>query len=384
MRKLAALTAAVLMMTATSCSAFNNTEEEETDFIYYPPEETTITCESEAEATESETAEDSADTDSSEAEEKAEIFDTMPIAQAYLSNSDKELDKFQQKILDKASEVIEECVTSEMTPYEKELALHDWLIRNCTYDKGALRAIKMEGKHSTDPYGALINGEAVCMGYTTTFKLFMDMVGIPCGIVHSTDSEGDEHAWNTVQLDGCWYYVDATWDDPVPDSDDRDIKHQFFNITRDEIAIEHVLPDDAPYTESADWLFATREQQVITDYSQLADCIKQAAERGHSDVAVYFDMEDVEFKESELFAPNDSYMFSDLDIQSGVINACSDAGYDYMYSCLRTSDKGTVLLITFAPHEPFSKKEKKEMEKEEKEKQDSEAKEKEEQDKERS
>ena len=38
----------------------------------------------------------------------------------------------------------------------------------------------------------------------------MDMLDIPCEIIHST-SEG-EHAWNVVQLDGDWYHCDVTFD----------------------------------------------------------------------------------------------------------------------------------------------------------------------------
>ena len=50
------------------------------------------------------------------------------------------------------------------------------------------------------------------MGVTGTFE-------IPCVIVagEGTNSEGstENHAWNYVELDGKWYAIDCTWDDPI-------------------------------------------------------------------------------------------------------------------------------------------------------------------------
>lgn len=60
------------------------------------------------------------------------------------------------------------------------------------------------------PYGVFRTHNAICVGNTTTFKLFMDALGIPCKIIHST--ENGEHAWDVVQLDGDWYHVDVTFD----------------------------------------------------------------------------------------------------------------------------------------------------------------------------
>ena len=35
-----------------------------------------------------------------------------------------------------------------------------------------------------------------------------------------------DHAWNLVELDGKWYHLDATWDDPMPDQGE-DALHQY-------------------------------------------------------------------------------------------------------------------------------------------------------------
>lgn len=64
------------------------------------------------------------------------------------------------------------------------------------------------------------NNGPVCDGYSRAFKVLCDQLGIPCvletGYAKPTDqSSGTYHMWNSVQVDGNWYGVDVTWNDPV-------------------------------------------------------------------------------------------------------------------------------------------------------------------------
>jgi uncharacterized repeat protein (TIGR02543 family) len=59
----------------------------------------------------------------------------------------------------------------------------------------------------------------VCEGYARAFKVLCDELNIPCvltsGYARSTVSETpEEHMWNYVRLQGQWYAVDVTWNDP--------------------------------------------------------------------------------------------------------------------------------------------------------------------------
>lgn len=336
---------AAMMLLASGC-----TDKDDGGGSYYPPETQNSAISSDISSSEisdsSEKSDSSLNPDES-GENKTEIYDTAPIAEAYRSGDATELSSQDLAILGRASQVVEECVTDDMDDYEKELALHDWLIYNCTYDKGALRAIERPGEHAADPYGALIDGQAICMGYTTTFKLFMDMVGIECGIVHSSDTDGDEHAWNTVKLGDFWYYVDATWDDPVPDKDGRLARHTYFNITYDEMAEQHILPDGAPQTESTDSLYCERQLAVLSDVSELSEAVAEAADAGRADVAVYLDNGIVFESGTGFFSVGETYTFTDKDLFKAVIDECREAGCQYNVSYVRKCGKGNALLIIF-------------------------------------
>ena len=58
-------------------------------------------------------------------------------------------------------------------------------------------------EYSAEPYGVLEYGAAVCVGFATTFRLFMQMMDIDCMVVHNS-----YHSWNLVNLDGDWYHTD--------------------------------------------------------------------------------------------------------------------------------------------------------------------------------
>jgi hypothetical protein len=276
-----------------------------------------------------------------------EMYDVSPIVAAYKSKDTSSLDELQSQIYSKACEILDEIISDSMDDYQKELAVHDYIIANCTYDKGALGAIPHENENSDNPYGALINGQAICKGYTTAFRMFMGMLGIKCGTVHASDIDGEEHAWNTVELDGNWYYVDCTWDDPVPDTDGRAVAHTYFNVSKDFISQQHNLPDGVPDTPVTENSFASREAVKITDYSMLKSAIQSALDRNYSTFVIILDdslMENLVLSKTDY--AYDYYLdFSDdaPKLDSALTEVADEFGVE-IRGCTRTqTDGGTAL-----------------------------------------
>lgn len=104
-------------------------------------------------------------------------------------------------------------VRDDMTNLEKAVVLHDYLVINCEYDYDRLNQGTIP-KTSYSSYGVLVDGIAVCQGYALAYKLLLNKVGIECYMV---TSDAINHAWNLIVLDGEYYQVDTTWDDPVRD-----------------------------------------------------------------------------------------------------------------------------------------------------------------------
>ena len=159
-------------------------------------------------------------------------YDAEAVLQAYRSGDSSSLSKMNRSILDAAKDVIASEISDDMSDYEKELAIHDFITGWSRFDYSVFGRSASDGftDGSDTPYGVLIDQSAMCHGYSSTFQLFMDMLDIECMTVFGIPgSNGTEHSWNMVNLDGEWYQVDCAWDDPIGGSP----CHTYFNVTSD-------------------------------------------------------------------------------------------------------------------------------------------------------
>lgn len=136
--------------------------------------------------------------------EQYEIRSTKAISEAYLKNDDSALSDEDKETLNLAKKILEKVTKKYKSNYEKEKAIYDWMYKNIGQQDGSMIVMPLEQNNTFTPGGVLRGHNAVCVGYATTFRLFMNMLGIECHIVHN---EG--HSWDLVQLDDDeWYHVD--------------------------------------------------------------------------------------------------------------------------------------------------------------------------------
>lgn len=124
--------------------------------------------------------------------------------------------------------VIKEKITNNMPPKEKIKIIHNYIIDNTEYDK-----LKYEDKNdktykSNTAYGVLIEGYGTCNGYADAMAIFLDKLNI---INYKISNE--KHIWNLVYLDGSWYHLDLTWDDPISDINRN--RDTYFLITTEKL-----------------------------------------------------------------------------------------------------------------------------------------------------
>ena len=117
--------------------------------------------------------------------------------------------------------------------YSAELAIHDYIVKNCAYTENA--------ENTSNAYGCLVDGAAVCSGYSRAAMLLFSKAGIESVLVAGTGITSDQkvisHMWNIIWINGSPYHLDVTWDDPG--SSDNSVSHMFFNLTTKQIAEDH-------------------------------------------------------------------------------------------------------------------------------------------------
>lgn len=116
-------------------------------------------------------------------------------------------------------EIISKISKDSMTEVEKVRAVNDYIVANTAYTDQT-----NSSPHSA--YTVLAEHGGVCQGYALLAHSMLQKLGIETKyIVGYVGQEG--HAWNLVKLDGQWYHLDTTWNDPVPDRKGA-IRYQYF------------------------------------------------------------------------------------------------------------------------------------------------------------
>lgn len=188
----------------------------------------------------------------------------------------------------KAHEVLGALVDGEMEEIDKILALHDYIVQNTAYDTSYTRySIK----------NTLIDGSAVCQGYAETMGLFFDALGIKNQLIYGR-AGGDDHVWNLVCLDGDWYHLDVTWDDPLLDGKDvpGEVSYEYFMVTDAVMAEDHQWEqEDYPVAEGGrytEYIWRILEEEAeeaglfARTKQEFSDIVVGAAREGRTEVAV--------------------------------------------------------------------------------------------------
>lgn len=138
------------------------------------------------------------------------IKSTLQISDAYKSGDSSKLSDRDKETLDMAKAVLKDIIKDDMTVYEKEIAVYKYLTSGLQATTGILTVINDGENDNDNPHDVLKNHSAVCVGYATTFRMFMQMLDIECMVVHASALG---HSWNLIKLDDdCWYHTDCYMD----------------------------------------------------------------------------------------------------------------------------------------------------------------------------
>ncbi|MFX0549754.1 transglutaminase domain-containing protein [Hathewaya histolytica] len=144
-----------------------------------------------------------------------------------------------EEVTTKVDTIINTIIKKGMSELQKEKAIHDYIVNNTVYNYANYKNnIYDPNDHSA--YGPLILGTAVCEGYAKAMNLLLNKVGIESFMVTGLGN-GGPHAWNIVKIDGKYYNVDSTFDDPVGAG--NVLRYTYFNKSDSAISFDHSRDD---------------------------------------------------------------------------------------------------------------------------------------------
>ncbi len=158
---------------------------------------------------------------------------TKTVLQLYSFMSGAEIERSAEKLKAKSQEIFSE-IKDGLGEYDRELLIYDAVVKACDYAED-VKSINDNYKAFTS-YGALVEGNAVCEGYSRLFQMLLGGVGIESYCVLGVGSY-ELHMWNCVKLDNEWYYVDTTW------AEDKEVGvcYDYFNLTTEQLEVDHVI-----------------------------------------------------------------------------------------------------------------------------------------------
>ena len=231
--------------------------------------------------------------------------------------------------------VCDEVIASLSDPddeWQTELEIHDYIIENCSYDM-------VEDEHIySSAYGALVNGEAACEGYSKAMQLLLDRAGIEnyviCGNATNQDGVTGPHMWNVVKINGDFYHLDCTWDDPKGDKNEN---HLYFNVNDEMISETHSdFTKDFGCTATAENYYEKKDTYFETHNSgqkeKMISIVAREINAGNDSLEFRFGSDNDAQKALNTLCSNDLTGYRRVSAESGVDFSESDPAYEILNS----------------------------------------------------
>lgn len=207
-----------------------------------------------------------------------------------------------QKFLDTKVEALMKTISETTTDLKKLQLCHDYVCTHTTFS--------MDYGTACTVIGCLVDGIGQCAGYAKTMLYLCNIIDVPCMFVVGENSEGASHAWNYVQLNGEWYLLDATWDDPIMKiADPLNVSYQYFCVRDvDTINKSHFnvniavssskckyfeVPKCTSTAQNIDYVYGNFATTYEEGYELLRKDLQEAVNIGRTTAHVKFATEDV-------------------------------------------------------------------------------------------
>jgi hypothetical protein len=210
-----------------------------------------------------------------------EYRDDIKVLQAYKNNElAGKLTDSEAAMKKKAESIIAAIIKPDMGEYEKVLAIHDYIILNGKYSPQSDDPVIQESLHKAE--GILMYGTGICSSYSSSMCLLLGMVDIDCifvtGIGQNKNGLSALHSWNKVNIDGMWYNIDVTWNDPTPDKAGV-VSYEYFGMTDEALSASHMWNREAyPPANSSYYNYYRYNGLLSRDYAQFKSIISKGIE----------------------------------------------------------------------------------------------------------
>ncbi|ORX67714.1 hypothetical protein BCR32DRAFT_297527 [Anaeromyces robustus] len=186
-------------------------------------------------------------------------YNLTPSSTIFEDYSKKDIERLNTEIEGVKNDIVSRINNLNLTtPYAILRYIHDYLITNIIY------VLDESRDHIRTVYGALVEQRCVCEGYAEAFQYIAKQFNINVIIARSA-----EHEWNFAELDGKWYVVDVTFDDPgkeTPLGSNKNLQTSYFLIGTSQVIRGERYSDDPDHY----LVYSGYSDEHMVDYPQLS------------------------------------------------------------------------------------------------------------------
>lgn len=213
--------------------------------------------------------------------------------------------------------------------YETVKYIYEYLIEHTEYDA--------EVKDNQNICSVFLDGRSVCQGYAKATQYLLQKAGIPATLVLGNVSSGEGHAWNLIQVDGEWYYLDTTWGDAsyqavggaasYPEEKMPKINYDYLCVTTEQLCKTHSIDNvvEPPLCISTEANYYVREGLYfsVVDEEQLTRIFEEGYEKGDAYITFKCESEEI-YREMQKRLIENQEIFRYLDCPEGIVSYTDD------------------------------------------------------------
>jgi len=182
----------------------------------------------------------------------------------------------------KADEIALQIKSASRNDCTMLVNLYKYLQKNVRYDENEREAVlkgKCNSPSAHNAYGALLNGVAVCDGFSSAFALLAQKLGFECMLVAGRSADPSagsvSHAWNIVKARGRFYHMDVTYDARYYDELGMH-SYEYFALKDEEISSDHGWDKSrAPACSHNDISYYSLNGTYIESTDRLCEIVKK-------------------------------------------------------------------------------------------------------------
>lgn len=248
------------------------------------------------------------------------VYDDYRLEPVYYFDKN-EIINYQEQLAQEKEKIYNEMPDTDM--YGQMQYIYEYVIDNVSYDENA--------ENNQLLISSMLEGKTVCTGYAKMIQYLLQDMGVNTTLIvgglFDEDNQLQRHAWNMVEYDQDYYYIDATWGD---DEDNQMILNEYFMFSSEDMLKFYTPETEYKTTSSQKNTYFVKNNLYYDQYD--LSLLVNAVDQEKRMMQVRFDADIYEYAKDRIAHTNDVF---DLLAKAGIEEKYISYSYDDRFQVIK-------------------------------------------------